>query len=498
MGIIIKQSIKGSIWSYLGVGIGFVTTAYLFPRYLTPDIIGLFGLLLAWSTIFAQFSALGFHGITARLFPYFRNKEMGHNGFLFIAFMVMITGFVLFLIVFLLFKPWLVDSNIEKSRLFTEYVNLLIPLTFFMMLFSFLDYFNKLLYNAVLGIFLTDFLQRILILTVVLLYIFGWFSVHQLVLIYAGVVSAKGVIMFFYLLVKGELSVRPQLKFISKKLRKEMISVAIFSILAGIGGNIVFSFDKIIVNQMLGLSATGIYTIAFFFGTLVIIPSRPLLKISGTLIADAWKRNDVSYITDIYKRSCINQFIIAAFLFGGIWVNIDNILIILGPEYASGKWVIFFIGLGYLIDMATGVNGLIIGYSKYYKVSLWFLIVLISIVFIFMYLLIPVWGITGAAVAITIAFFFNNFMRFVFLYLKYKMQPFNIKFVVVILFFLVSVILTSFLPQLYFINDIIFRSAAFTVAFVALLYIFRISDDFNVLAKGVWNYLKNKFKILRR
>ncbi len=89
-------------------------------------------------------------------------------------------------------------------------------------------------------------------------------------------------------------------------------------------------------------------------------------------------------------------------------------------------------------------------------------------------------------------------MRFVFLYQKYKMQPFNIKFVVVILFFLVSVILTSFLPQLYFINDIIFRSAAFTVAFVALLYIFRISDDFNVLAKGVWNYLKNKFKILRR
>ncbi len=71
-----------------------------------------------------------------------------------------------------------------------------------------------------LGIFLTDFLQRIFILMVVLLYVFGWFSVHQLVLIYAGVVSAKGVIMFFYLLVKGELSLRPQLKFISQKTKK--------------------------------------------------------------------------------------------------------------------------------------------------------------------------------------------------------------------------------------------------------------------------------------
>ncbi|MGM0409102.1 MAG: hypothetical protein ACQERU_14065, partial [Bacteroidota bacterium] len=57
MGIIIRQSIKGSIWSYIGVGIGFITTAYLFPEYLTTDVIGLFGLLIAWSNLFAQFSA---------------------------------------------------------------------------------------------------------------------------------------------------------------------------------------------------------------------------------------------------------------------------------------------------------------------------------------------------------------------------------------------------------------------------------------------------------
>ena len=145
MGIIIKQSIKGSIWSYIGVILGFITTAYLFPKYLTPDVVGLFGLLLAWSTLFAQFAGLGFNGVTSRLFPYFRNKEKGHNGFLFIAFMVMIIGFVLFVIVFWFLRPWLIESNLEKSELFTEYVNLLVPLTFFMLLFSFLDIFNNII-----------------------------------------------------------------------------------------------------------------------------------------------------------------------------------------------------------------------------------------------------------------------------------------------------------------------------------------------------------------
>lgn len=479
MGIIIKQSIKGSIWSYIGVGIGFITTAYLFPEYLTTDVIGLFGLLIAWSNLFAQFSALGFHGVTSRLFPYFRDKEKRHNGFLFIALMVTITGFTVFLIAFFFLKPLLIESNIEKSKLFVDYIDLLIPLTLFTLIFTILDVFTKLLYNAVLGTFLTELLQRLLILTVVVAFVFNWITLHQLILAYAGAVSAKGIFIFFYLLRIGELNFKPNLNFIDKKLKKEMINVAIFSILAGIGSNIVFRIDKIIVNQMLGLSATGVYTIAFFFGTLVVIPSRTLLKISGTLIADAWKRNDVEYIKEIYKKSCLNQFIIAAFLFGGIWVNIDNILIILGPEYAEGKWVIFFIGLGYLIDMATGANGQIITFSKYYRMGLWFLLVLIMLVLSSMYLLIPVWGIRGAAIAIAGSFFANNLMRFLFLKVKYNMQPFSYLFLLVILTFLLAFFIGILIPKLPLFWDILIRGTAFGLIYILLIFVFRLSRDLN-------------------
>lgn len=490
MGIIIKQSIKGSIWSYLGVFIGFITNVYLFPKYLIPDVVGLLGLLLAWSVLFAQFSGLGFNGVTARLFPYFRNKENGHNGFLFIALIVMISGFALFFIAFWFLKPWLVESNLEKSELFTEYVNLLVPLTFFMLLFSFLDIFNKLLYDAVLGTFLSEFLQRFFILVVVLLFVFDWISLHQLVLAYAGVVSLKGLIIFFYLLIKGELNFRPQLHFIDKKLKNEIVNVAIYSILAGIGSNIVFGVDKIIVNQMLGLRDTGVYTIAFYFGTIVVIPSRPLLRITGTLIADAWKRNDVSYITDVYKRSCLNQFIIAAFLFGGIWVNIDSILTVLGPEYASGKWVIFFIGLGYLIDMATGANGLIISYSKHYRMALWFLLLLLVLVFTSMFLFIPVWGITGAAIAIALSFLINNIMRYLYLFKKYKMQPFSYHLLVAIAAFICAFFAGYILPELPLVFDVLVRGIAFAIVYLSIVVGFKLSSDFNNTLLNFWLHVK--------
>ena len=122
----------------------------------------------------------------------------------------------------------------------------------------------------------------------------------------------------------------------------------------------------------------------------------------------------MNYINDIYRRSCINQFIIGAFLFGGIWINIGNILEILGPEYAGAKWVIFFIGLAYLFDMATGANGQIISFSPHYRIALYFILALIVLVVITMYLFIPVYGITGGALAIAVSIFSNKIMRFVF------------------------------------------------------------------------------------
>ena len=41
MGIIIRQSIKGTIVNYVGVAIGFVTTFFIVTKYLTTEELGL-------------------------------------------------------------------------------------------------------------------------------------------------------------------------------------------------------------------------------------------------------------------------------------------------------------------------------------------------------------------------------------------------------------------------------------------------------------------------
>jgi O-antigen/teichoic acid export membrane protein len=489
MGIIVKQSIKGSIWSYLGIIVGFVTTTYLYPRYLTTETVGLFGLLAAYAALTGQIFLFGFQGVTSRLFPYFRDSQKKHNGFLFIALLVFMAGFLIFLVVYFLFKPLLVESNMEKSALFAHYVYLLIPLTFFSMSFILLDTYNRLLYDAVTGTLLQEFVQRIFLFSVVLLFALGLLSLPQLIWSFTAVLCVKTVFIYIVLQKRGEINLRPRFDFLSRELKREMWDVGLYSILASLGSILVFNIDKIFINQMLDLSNTGVYTIAFYFGTLVVVPSRPLLKISGTLIADAWKKEDLNLIREIYYKSCINQFIIGGFLFLGIWANIDNILTILGPDYLASKWVIFFIGLGYLFDMLTGANAQVIGFSRYYRVALTFMIILIVTVLALLYFLIPVWGITGAAIAIASALFLNNLMRYLFLYRRYNLQPFNYKFLMVAAFFAGIYFVISLIPQQEFILDILIRGGMITLLTILFLFIVPVSPDAKNIMKFVFDKL---------
>ena len=88
MGIIRKQSIKGIIFAYTGVVLGFVTVGLLWPKFLSPEQIGLLSLIVAISTLLVQVGSLGFINAINKYFPLFRDKHKNHNGFVFLMLVV--------------------------------------------------------------------------------------------------------------------------------------------------------------------------------------------------------------------------------------------------------------------------------------------------------------------------------------------------------------------------------------------------------------------------
>jgi len=454
--------------------------AVLFPRVLSTKEVGLLRVMVSYATLFAQFAGLGFSAVTVKLFPHFRDTSKKHHGFLGIALMVGLAGFLIAAAVYLLFRPYLVEHSQEKSELFITYFYYVIPLIFFTLLFNVFDNYYRVLYNAVKGILYKEVIQRVLTLLVILLFYFDLISFHQLVIFYVLVLISPSLMLLISLIRSKQLFLKTDLKFITPDLKKQMISVGFYGILASFSGVLVMNIDIIMVNSMLGLSAAGIYAITFYFGTLILVPLRTMGKISSVVISDAWKNDDRETINDIYRRSSISLSVVGVLLFTGIWGNIENVFHILGNDYRPGEMVIFFIGIANLFDIALGVSPHIIVNSKYYRFLSYFLLVFALMLVAFNLILIPVYGLVGAAIASFASKFLFNFIKFIFLYRKFKFQPFTYHHILLYLIACVAYWISTYVPAFSnYIVDIIIRSAIIFILFAVPVYYFRISDDIN-------------------
>ena len=74
MGIIAKQSIQGTIVTYLGVAVGFVTTFFVLTRFLSAEEIGLARVLVDAATLFIGLAQLGTSSSIIRFYPHFKHR----------------------------------------------------------------------------------------------------------------------------------------------------------------------------------------------------------------------------------------------------------------------------------------------------------------------------------------------------------------------------------------------------------------------------------------
>ncbi|MCK5820700.1 MAG: oligosaccharide flippase family protein [Bacteroidales bacterium] len=483
--IIEKQGLQGTILTYSGVVIGFITAGYLLPKYLTQEQNGVLDVINAWSLIFATLATLGINNVSNRLFPWFRNQKNHHNGYLGILFIVLFIGLLLSTGLYLILRPYILSNASETGKLLPQFVDLIIPLSVFTALFLVIDIYYAVLYKSIKGILHKELLQRVYILIAIAAYLIFAIDFPLLVLLYIAALSLPGLLILFSLIRDGEFVLHINKDNLTKDLKINMFSVASFGIIVSFSNILIQKIDILMIQHFLGTVEVGTYGRVFFYGTLVVIPLRVLSKISAVVVAQAWKDKDLKLISRVYNKSTIDQLIIGSLVLIGLWANIDNVIHILGPQYASGKYVVLFIGFSNLFLMAAGVSGAIISTSDYYKVLTIFVGIFGALVILSNSVFIPAFGISGAALASAISALIYSIMRFGFLWSKFKMQPYSYKHLLIILAASLSFGLNLLLPVLYnadnrtisIIADVLLRSSAIAISYIILIYLFKLSPD---------------------
>ena len=487
MGIVQKQGVQITLITYLGIIVGALNTMLIFPRVLGAEKHGLVMLLLSIATVFTQFVHLGVPNIIIRFYPYFSEKKKFIHR---MAFQLPIMALMLFALFILIIGDIIFHTYNLKSSLFASHSSCVLPLVTSLVLFEVLVAISRSELKTVFPSFLREFVLRVSTLVLLGLHFFKYIDFSEFMLFWLGIYALNVAFMSIYLIIKRFIKFNIGWPLIDDRiLGKQMISYGLVTLLTTSSIIFVNRIDLFMLGYYLNLENVAYYSIPLFMATLIQIPARSIIQIGKPLLAKAWERNDLNEIGELYRKTALNQMILGSLVFIGIWLNIDDILLLVPQKYQGVKYVYFFIGLAKLFDVSYGINGGILVTSKKYRYDLFINLLLIGLTLFTNVIFIPIYGIEGAAIATAISIIIYNFVKWYLLKKWFRMQPFNYKFLLVITVCLFTLFITS---QLSFDFEMIFariilKSIFILTVFSGLILIFRISPDINMLLNRIIN-----------
>lgn len=492
MGVILRQSLKGTFVNYVGALIGFITTMFIVTRYLQPQEIGLTRVLVEVATLFTIIAQLGTPSWTMRFFPYFRDDKQNHNGLLFYMLLCSFVGSVLFILSYIILDQPINNLFGAKSPLFVEYKWWVVPLTLLLSSFALIEVYSNVLLRITVPKLLREVILRIAFIVVYLLFAFHLINITGLVV---GVVISYALctlLGWLYLSRLVSFSLKHDFKFFTPKLRKSFFRYLFFVVIGGIGGTMINKLDIIMVGSQLGLTSAGIFTIALYMALIIEIPSRSISAISAPISAQAVRDNNFPEARRINQMVSLHQLLVGGVIFIYIWINIDNIFQIIpnGDIYSRGKWVVFFIGCSKLVENIFSFSNKIVSYTRYYYWTLFFTIGISLVTIGTNLLLIPRFGITGAAMATLLTCLSIYLLNFFLIVRRIHISPLTGGIGKFLLLLMVTVIGNHFLPVIS--NpwaDLFYRSVIISFPFLSAIYFLRISSDLN---EKVDSFLKRK------
>ncbi|MBE0675152.1 MAG: hypothetical protein IH591_10860, partial [Bacteroidales bacterium] len=193
-----------------------------------------------------------------------------------------------------------------------------------------------------------------------------------------------------------------------------------------------------------------------------------------------------------YSRSSINQYALGLLIFIGLLVNIENIFRLLPDVYGSSAAVIILVGLGNLVSVSAGINGVILSTSALYRYQTWLMFILIALFVTTSMIFIPLFGITGAALATMVSNIIYNMLGVIVVGTRFGLWPYSMAHLKMTFVGLAAASAGYLIPQINLIPDIIVRSLLVTFIFIAGVYFLRLSDDMNGLFGSFMTKMKKK------
>lgn len=195
------------------------------------------------------------------------------------------------------------------------------------------------------------------------------------------------------------LKIRPRFKKCDPEFFGELVKFSFFIFIGTVVDMLFWSTDKVILGMLSGSLAVAVYNVGGTFNSMVINLSTSISnvltpRITGMVVKNASKEE----LTELFIRIGRLQYIIIALIVSGFTVFGQSFINLwAGPDYADSYWIAVLTMFPLCIPLIQNIGlSIVIAQNKHKFRSVVYLIVAIGNV-ISTYLLVPRWGVIGAA-----------------------------------------------------------------------------------------------------
>ena len=486
MGIVLNQSLKNTIITYIGFAIGGISTIFLFPSILGKTYYGLSNYILSCANVIMPLFAIGMQNSLVKFYSQCKT-EKEQNQFLSFSVLFPLVLTIPLLLLGLFFYDEISLFVTKKNPIVKEFIYLIPFIGLCMAYFEIFYAWARVHMHSVFGNFIKEVGLRLFSLVALVGMYLGWITAIEFIYLTAGIYFVALLITMLYAFrVK-----KPDFQLSIPHNVKGILEYTFYIILSGSVANLLLDGDKIMLNQYMDIGNIAFYSVATYIALVISVPSRAMHQIVYPITAKLMHENKHDELNDLYKKTSLNLQIVGGFVMLCIFVNIDQLYEMLPKDYAGGIWIVFIIGLSKYFDLILGNNNAIIFNSKYYRMVLFLGLMLVFFTIVLNRIFIPLYGITGSAIATLLSITIYSVAKLMFVVKRMHLYPFTIQTVY-------SILITAILFVLFYfwkfpfhpIIGIVLKSILVTILYVYINYRFSISKEIN----QVLHSLIKKFK----
>ena len=477
MGVVVNQSFKNTITTYLGFGIGAINTLFLYTNFISDTYYGLVAFVLSTANIMMPLMAFGVHNTMIKFYSTFKTKHSLNS---FLTLMLFLPLVIVVPMGFFGYTCYNFIGNLlsQENAIVKDYIWYIFIAAVSMAYFEVFFAWAKTQMQTVFGNFMKEVFHRLGI-TVLLFGVFlEYITVDEFIIYVIVVYVLRAIIMMFY-------SFSTRLPVFTLKRLENLSSIIKYSgliIIAGSIATVILDIDKFMLGQYIAIEGVAYYSVAIFIATVIAVPQRAMHQIMLPLTAQFLNDKNKPALESLYKRSSLNLYVISGFIFLLIIVNVNELYMIIPVEFRNGLVVVFLVSIAKLSDTILGNNNAMLFNSDYYRMVLLFGIILTIMAVLLNMIFIPIYGINGSAFATLIAITSYNSIKLVFIKKKFNMLPFSnstLKLTILIIVCALAFYFWDF--PFHPILNMVFKSILLGLVYAIAVLRMKISDDITAI-----------------